>query len=153
MKRVLENNRNPKQYNQGAVLVELAIVLPLLTLLLVVIIDLGLVLWEHQVVQNAAREGARFSALQANWVNPVNPLATEAVIKQRVIDYLQGEGITVNAGDITVDQTYPITIGALTPFGSEVTVTYNRSLLIPAGALLPTSQLALTGRSVFRNLY
>ena len=49
MKRVLENNRSPKQYNQGAVLVELAIVLPLLTLLLVVIIDLGLVLWEHQV--------------------------------------------------------------------------------------------------------
>jgi len=150
MKRVLESRR--ERDDRGAVLVEMALVLPLLALLLMIVIDLGLVIQDHQVIQNAAREGARISSLQANWINPVNPTASEADIKQRIIDYLQGERITVNAGDITLDQNYPIPVGAITPFGSEVTITYNRPLLIQAG-WLPATALTLTGRAVFRNFY
>ena len=44
----------------------MALVLPLLTLLLIGIINMGLVIREHQVLQNAAREGARYSTLQGN---------------------------------------------------------------------------------------
>jgi Flp pilus assembly protein TadG len=116
-------------------------------------LDLGLVIRDHQVLQNAAREGARFSTLPANWVSPVNPNATVADIEQRVIDYLQQEGIAVGPGDITVNQTYPINVGVVTAWGSEVVVTYTRSFLIPGAPLLPFGQVTLGGRSVFRNLY
>jgi hypothetical protein len=135
-------------------MVELALVLPLLVLLLLTAVDLGMVLWEYQIVQAAAREGARFSALQRNWIDPRNPIATDTAIKQRVLDYLLEEGITtVTAGDITVNQRFPIPAGAVTPFGSEVIVTYNRALLVPGAGLLPFATITLTGRGVFRNFY
>jgi hypothetical protein len=149
--------RNRRTLNQkgegGAVLVELAIILPLLALIFLTIIDLGLVIREHQVLQNAAREGARFSTLPMNWINPRNPGASEASIKQRVIDYCWQEGLSVNMEDVTLNQTYPIDVGGLTAYGSEVTVTYEGEMLIPGAPLIPVGQLNLTGRAVFRNLY
>ena len=138
---------------RGTVLVEFAIVLPLLALILLVIVDLGLVLREHQILQNAAREGARFSSLPANWVSPKNPNATTASIQQVVINYLAQENISVTADQITVNQQYPINVGTSTVYGSHVTVSYIRSLLLPAVPLLPAGQVTLTGESTFRNLY
>jgi Flp pilus assembly protein TadG len=153
--------------------VELALVLPLLALLLLGIIDLGLVTREHQVLQNAAREGARFSALPQNQIDDSNPTATAAKIRDRVITYLSQENITVSAvactedlpagskkwtcGVIKIDQKSPITttIGGVTytDYGSAVSVTYPRSLLIPGTGYLPFTSVNLTGNSVFRNLY
>lgn len=127
--------------------------LPFMTLLFLGVVDMGLVIWEHQVVQNAARAGARFSALPRNWISPANPGVTINDIQQRVIDYLQEEGISVNVGDISVTQTYPINVGAMTLRGSEVSVTYTRPLLLSGGGLIPFAQVTLHGRSVFRNLY
>jgi Flp pilus assembly protein TadG len=139
---------------RGAALVEFALMLPLLVLIFLITIDIGIVAREHQILQNAAREGARFSALQKNWINPqVNPTATEAAIKQRVIDYLAQENITVSDASVTVDQQYPITVGALTVNGSRITVTYTRSLVVAGAQLLPAGQVTLTGQSVFRNFY
>ena len=127
--------------------------LPLLTILFLGVVDLGLVIWEHQVLQNAARAGARFSSLPRNWVNPRNPGANIAEIEQRVIDYLQEEGITVGLGNISVTQSFPINVAGMTLTGSEVSVTYTRALLFSGGGLLPFAQVTLHGRSVFRNLY
>ena len=149
MKRVLENHRE----SRGAVIVELALMLPLLLLLFLGVVDLGLVIWEHQVVQNAARAGARFSSLPRNWIDPRNPGATIAQIEQRVIDYLQEEGITVGLGNISVTQSFPINVAGMTLSGSEVSVTYTRDLLFSGGGLLPFAEVTLHGRSVFRNFY
>ncbi|HSF17900.1 MAG TPA: TadE family protein [Vicinamibacteria bacterium] len=149
MKRVLRKSRE----SRGAVLIEMAIMLPFMTLLFLGVVDMGLVIWEHQIVQNAARAGARFSALPRNWINPSNPGVTVDDIRQRVVDYLLEEGISVNMGDISVTQNYPINVGALTLSGSEVSVTYTRPLLLSGGGLIPFAQVTLHGRSVFRNLY
>jgi hypothetical protein len=154
MKRV----RNFKQAvsihaERGVAAVEMALVLPFLVLLVLMSVDLGLVLREHQIAQNAAREGARFSALPLNQVGPVNPPASIAAIEQRVTDYLASENITVPAGSITVNQQFPIRIGSYTVYGSEVTISYTRPLLVPAVGLIPAGNVTLTGRSVFRNLY
>jgi Flp pilus assembly protein TadG len=138
---------------RGAVLVELAIILPLLVTMFLIILDLGFVLREHQIVQNAAREGAHFSALPANWVNPTNPTASVDAIKQLVIGYTAQEHITIDSSQITVNQQYPITVGTSTVRGSQVTVTYTRPLFIDGTPLLPNPQITLTGQSVFRNLY
>ena len=47
-------------------MVELALAIPLLTILLLTLADLGLLIREHQIIQTAVREGARFSALSEN---------------------------------------------------------------------------------------
>jgi hypothetical protein len=139
---------------RGAVLVEFAIVLPLLALLFLTVIDLGLVIRENQVLQNAVREGARFSSVPSSWVDPRNPMASAAAIRQRVTDYCLEEGIVVNPADITINQQYPINVGAgLTALGSEVIASYDRPFLIPGAPLLPFAQVRLTRRAVFRNLY
>ena len=152
---------------------EVALLLPLLSILLLGTIDLGLVIREHQLLQNAAREGARFSALPKNKIDPVtNPPATPEAIRDRVINYLAQENITISAvactqpnppskvwtcGDITISQEHQIstTVGGttFTDFGSAVTVTYTRAFLIPGGPYLPFNNVTLTGTAVFPNLY
>jgi Flp pilus assembly protein TadG len=147
----MKQARNSAQ--RGTVLVELAIILPFLVTVFLIAVDLGIILREHQILQNAAREGARFSALPQNRVTPINPTATVDAIQQRVVDYLAQENITVAKASVTVNQQYPITIGGLTVQGSQITVTYPRSLLVTGTPLLPAGQITLTGQSVFRNLY
>lgn len=134
-------------------MVELAMVLPMLTVLFIAIVDLGLVVREHQIVQNAAREGARFSSLPANWIDSRNPTATRDTIKQRVIQYLSENNINVGSGSVTVSQAYPVIMGGITSYASQVTVSYNRSLLIPGAPLLPFTEVTLTGQAVFPNLH
>src|ERR1041385_3916151 len=120
----------PWKDQRGAVVVEMAIVLPLFALLLLGTFEFGSIVHDHQALQNAAREGARFSANPANWVSgSSNPSTTLATIQNRVVAYLHEEHITVSASDVTVDQDYPITVGTLTVKASHITINYQRSLI------------------------
>lgn len=149
---------------RGAVLIEFALVLPFLALLFIGIVDLGWAIRAHQVLQNAAREGARFSSLPHNCVNcrptdcsgsPDTGCKTQAQvlseIKTRVINYLANEGMTVTAEDITIDQCGEVTIDDVVSNTSVVTISYTHSLLI--GSLIPGGELSLTGQAMFLNLY
>ena len=104
-----------------------------------------------------------------------NPSATANSIRDRVIAYLAQERITIpttncaadgteakrwNCGDITIRQQSSITVTVpggggftVTDYGSEVSVTYNRSFLFKGGSLFQFNSVSLTGRSVFHNLY
>jgi Flp pilus assembly protein TadG len=134
-----------KGNERGAVLVEFAMMLPLLVIILTGVVNLGLVIHEHELLQNAAREGARFSAQ--------NPGATVAATQARVVDYMSQENITVGAGDVTVEQAFEVTIDGVTVTASKVTVTYTRPLLLAGTPWLPFSSVQLTGNAVFRNFY
>src|SRR5688572_21780629 len=80
---------------KGAAAVEMAIVLPLFAILLLGTMELGDAARDHQVLQNAAREGARLSSLPRYKIGgDPNALAT---IRARVITYLENEGITTVA--------------------------------------------------------
>src|SRR5262249_20252968 len=141
---------------RGAVAVEMAVVLPLFAILLLGAFEFGSITHDHQALQNAAREGARFSANLTNKMSgSSNPSAVLATIQNRVVAYLQGEKITVSASDVTVDQNYPITIGALTVMGSHITISYQRSLIFPGiTSLIPSAgTIQLKGNAVFRNFY
>jgi Flp pilus assembly protein TadG len=144
---------DPRARERGAVLVELALVGPLLVLLLITFLDLGLVLREYQVLQNAAREGARLSVHPPSWVDWRNPGASYAAIQQRVVDYLRQERIPVDAASVTVTQTHPVVVNGLTVYTSQVTVSYDRRLLVPGLGVLPSPTVTLTANAVFRNLY
>jgi Flp pilus assembly protein TadG len=146
--------------------------LPVLAIFILGATDLGIIIREHQVLQNAAREGARFSAQPANNIDPSNPTATANSIRDKVINYLAQENITLtstdctadgtvakqwNCGAITIRQQYPIptVVGGVTvtDYGSSVAVTYNRSFLFSGGSLFQFNSVSLNGNSVFHNLY
>ena len=149
------------QYQRGVAVVELAMVLPMLTMLLIGVVNLGLVVREFQILQNAAREGAHYSSLFGNEIVSALPLgdaaaqaAIRTTIQDRVVNYLAQEGITIARSDVTVDQTYPLNVGGgLTVTGSKITVTYSRSTLIAASSWLPLGSVTLKGESFFKNFY
>src|SRR5437773_11622480 len=92
---------------RGAVLVEMALVLPILLFIFVGIVDYGLILREYQILQNAAREGARISMLKGNDLRTYDAAGQTTVrdaIKQRVVDYLAQEQITIALTDVEVVQ-------------------------------------------------
>jgi Flp pilus assembly protein TadG len=179
MRRISNNKRIARADEKGSVIVELALTLPLLAILILGSIDMGVIVREHQLLQNAAREGARFSALPKNNIDTSNPSATANAIRDKVVSYLAQENIAVtvsacaadatvlkqwncpmtspSGGSITIWQRSPIPTvvdGAIiTELGSAVTVTYPRALLFPGGPVLGFNSVSLNGSSVFRNLY
>jgi hypothetical protein len=80
--------------DEGAELVELAIVLPILLLVLAAIMDFGFLFQRYEVVTNAAREGARLGSL---------PGYSVADVRARVQNYLAAGGLDpVDDDDIVV---------------------------------------------------
>src|SRR5688572_32271613 len=154
MKPVTNASSTRKHSQKGAVAVEMAIVLPLFAIFLLGIFDLGSAAREHQVLQNAAREGARFASMGTNSMAGANGATVLATIRARVLAYLQNEGVTVPAANIVVDQNFPVTVGTYTVEGTQVTITYNRPWIFTGsgGYLRLPGSLNLQGRAVFRNL-
>lgn len=148
--RPTREQRTRKQNRQrGTALVEFAIVLPLLLLLSLMVMEGGQMIRTHIILNNAAREGARFSAVQDN-------IGNVAGIKQVVTDYAALNGVTIPASEITVVQADPIPgPGGVLMTASQVTVqhpyTMNYVPRLP-GAQVGTTTL-LFGRAEFRNLY
>ena len=174
MRRTYNKNRKSRTDEDGSVIVELALMLPIIAIFILGSTDLGLIVREHQLLQNGAREGARFSAQSANKIDPNTPLATQVAtaesIRDRVINYLAREKINIpstacaespanqwNCGAITIRQQFPIPtiVGGvtITDFGSSIVVTYPRSFLFNGGGWLKFNSVPLTGSSVFHNLY
>ena len=139
--------------DRGSVYVEFALVLPVLLLLFLGALEYGLAFREHQVLQNAAREGAHFSALPANSALG-NPGAISA-IRQRVIDYCSAENIQppVGSGDITIDQNCAIAVGGTFVRASQVSLMHTHTP-ITGGAFLPGGGVVtLQASAVFCNMY
>jgi hypothetical protein len=121
-----------KTKTRGQELVEYAITLPLFLLLVFGIFDLGRGAYAYSVLQNAAREGARFAI-----VNPGNDAGIEARVRERAIG-LDQDDITVLAPAWTEDTVQviveyeftPVTpfVGAIIP-GGTVTIQSSSTML------------------------
>ena len=82
----------------GAALIEFALVLPILLLLVFGIVDFGIALWNREVVTTASREGARFGIIIGD------PRPTAAEIKDVVITALTNAGLNAcDASCVTLD--------------------------------------------------
>jgi Flp pilus assembly protein TadG len=62
-------------WERGAVAVEFALILPVLLMILIGTIQFGIVYSEYQVMEGAAREGARCAAVQAAGFADCDPVA------------------------------------------------------------------------------
>ena len=144
-------NQRVKSGERGAVLVEMAFVLPIIALIFLSIIDLGLIVREFQLLQNAAREAARVSILPRFQIfsSPTDMCATSGAIKQVAVDYLAQEKIGITASNVTVNQV----LGYPADCQSEITINYTRPVFLLGAPFLSVGSVNLTGRSVFQNLY
>src|SRR4029078_11960443 len=91
-------SRSPER---GTGLVELSIVMPLLLLLSIMVMEGGAMIRTHIVINNAAREAARFSSLEENAGNV-------AGIQQVAVSYAAMNNVTISAAEVTVTQTLTV---------------------------------------------
>ena len=78
----------------GAELVEMALTLPLILFVLLGLSDFGLMFQKYEVINNSAREGARFAT--------ANPTVSTLEVQTRVLNYIQGAGLPTTAGNPVV---------------------------------------------------
>jgi len=113
---------------KGAALIEFAVVLIVLALLAIGTSEIGLLLYNKQVIANASREGARAGI--ANGDDSLDNAAVRTVVKnyciQRLIDF---DDTSLVDGDIVLNpSTRPSGFGA----DFSVTVTYKYHFLVPS---------------------
>lgn len=100
--------------DEGAELIEFALVLPVMLLVVMGIIDFGLLFQRYQVITNAAREGARVAIL---------PGYTDADVQARVAQFLTAAGL-VDPPSIVVGSPTPRDVGGQCIVVRPVTVEY-----------------------------
>lgn len=133
---------------RGTMLMELALVTPLLILILMLVLEGSHLIRTHQVLNNTAREGARLSVL------PENQGSTGDIVTQ-MINYANQNGVTLTAANITISQGAVIPNGGIGIPASIVTVTYTYTptfLAALAFVGLRTS-FPLSTQAEFRNFY
>lgn len=88
--------------DDGAVLVEFAIIAPFLFLIIFAIIEFGWAFGQYLDVRHGAREGARLAAV--NYADPLNPVpSTGAAQSQEIVDAICDRmGDDINGGTITL---------------------------------------------------
>jgi Flp pilus assembly protein TadG len=123
-------------------LIEFALILPVLTLLIIGLFDLGTAVYTRNVIANAAREGARTGIILSK---------TDADIRARVQAAAPGLGLTPAQIQINppYDASNPLNPR---PFGSSITVTvsYTYTSITPViGRIVGNGgRLALSATSV-----
>lgn len=167
----------PTATERGTQVAELAIVLPLLLFLSLAVSEGAYMIRVHQVLNNAAREGARLAVEQQNY-DADNPLtdcsapvgSTQATLCQAIVSYVQNNGVSAGAGfnrcngpaatsglSITINQRYvvPGVGGGLSLEGTQVRVVcpYNLAFLPRLPSFGVTGTVNLKGNVVFRDFF
>ena len=118
-----------RRSQRGQDLVEFALLLPALLLLLLLVGEGGAMVWTYEVLNNAAREGARLAVVPGEQ-------SQSADVVNRVIAYAQANGVTLSGGNISVNQNRLISPGggacsAANPClsASQVSISYSYALV------------------------
>ncbi|HUX66720.1 MAG TPA: TadE/TadG family type IV pilus assembly protein [Terriglobales bacterium] len=120
----------------GNELVECALIFPALLALLLVVSEVAGAVATRQVLSNAAREGARLAVVPGEY-------GLTAEVQARVIDYAAANGVTLAAGNVSVNQDEVVSpgggaCGATNPCiqASRVSVSYTYPLSALLGAAM-----------------
>jgi Flp pilus assembly protein TadG len=126
--------KNQKIGQKGAAAVEFAIILPLLVMIVFGIIDVGLLLYNKQVITNASREGARAGIARS--IIPV-----EDVVENYCTGRLFPDG--------TLPSTVTVSGGGAFQNDLTVTVSYVHNFMF-AGIVGLSPTISMTGRTVMK---
>ncbi len=125
---------------RGQSLVETAIVFPILFLLLAAVVDFGRAFDAYIVLTNAAREGARWGA--------VNPELEDWEVEQIVVDDVLGSGTNITDWTGFGDEEDDVTVGGQGAGSEEVTVTVTYDFDLWFGGLIGFDTVTLRKTSV-----
>lgn len=110
--------KNTLQSERGAAAVEFALILPILATLVFGIIDFGILLWNQEILVNAAREGARQGALFTGGAPAAD---VQAVVTQAVSDGgVSTAGLSVSVTGQGGAFGTPLTVNAAIPWNFMV---------------------------------
>ena len=113
-----------KRLNRGQSLVEFALLLPIMLLIFMMVLDLGRAFYYYSVIQNAAREGARYGIVHYHYVSTSAALETSIIVKAKELV------VGIDPADLMVAPTvpdYPIETGDIL----EIEVEYSFSAVTP----------------------
>src|SRR5207244_3134722 len=125
---------------QGAQIVELALVLPVLLLVLGGIVDFGFLFKNYEVVTNAAREGARFALL---------PTSAPADVQTRVNSYLSAGGLVPASATVPRDNVSVASDSIRSVAATRVRVEYPHTYMV-LGPLMQMVGAAPLGTTTLR---
>lgn len=165
----MRTTRSCRRSERGTQLAELAVVLPLLCFLVFTILEGSAFIRVHQVINNAAREGARLSATETS--QPSADTDPVPGIRRAVAGYacnngldLNGSGITCTTASFTCGSTainvvQNANLGAtddgISIIGSKVSVTctYHLTYLPALPFFGVAADIPLAGSASFRNIW
>jgi Flp pilus assembly protein TadG len=138
--------RKPKE--RGVAMMEFALLLPFLVLIVMLVVEGSRMIRTHQVLNNAAREGARLSIL------PENKGSTADIVTE-VVNYANLNGVTISSADVTINQAATINNGGVLMSASTVTIShaYTMNYVSVFTWLGVPSSYTLQGSAEFRNFY
>ena len=138
-------SRRTERRPRGQALVEFAFVVPLFLLLMFAIIDFGRYVYYVQVINNAAREGARYAIVHGSKGIPATgPGSSDSggdKVKSVVRNY--AIGVIGSDADLVIDPQWPDGTN-VRESTVRVAVTYGFRSLIP---LVPIPTIEITGES------
>jgi len=148
-----EDRRRGKRL--GAVAVEFAIVAPMLLSIVVGLIELSRVYDAQNMLEAAAREGARFAAMDRSDMD-LQGLTANQKMEQDVTNFLASSGIPASAIDVTIRDAEDPTLGFdlddpandLRLFEVQVEVSYSEVSYTPVD---PDNDYGLSASVTFRN--
>jgi Flp pilus assembly protein TadG len=146
------------RHRRGAVIVEAAVILPVLLVMMLGIWEVGRIIQLQQIISNSAREGARLAA--GGKLNGTD--VTVAMVQQTVRDYLMTTGFPTAAVSGAVITVTPTSGSWIDPSPAAPLDLFRVSVQIPSGPafeslrwsflgrLTPVTQI--TGQAVWRSL-
>jgi len=123
---------------RGSLLVELALIAPMLVLITVATIDFGRILWVDTTLEPAAKESSRFASIRgAESFNPATNSDIDSFARSRAVG--------VDPGGLTVTVTWSPNNSS----GSAVRVRLSYQYEFLLGSLLPLDPLQLEGAASY----
>lgn len=134
--------RHSPRARRGAAVVEFALVVPLLFMLLLGIIEFGRTMMVYQVINNAARQGARQAVLGSSTVASVNSSLNDLLTSTSIT----GATVTINGPNGAVTDLSKLNAGDSVTV--TVSVPYSRVSWLPKSSYL--DNVTLTCSTVMR---
>ena len=140
----MRNRRRSR--SMGQTLVEFAFVAPVFFFMIFAIIDFGRYVYYVQIINNAAREGARYAIVHGdNSFQPTGPAADDPKIESVVKNY--AVGVIGNSAVLDINSEWGTPPGSPSNHRGQkvrVTVVYDFHPIIP---LIPIPGITITGES------
>lgn len=147
--------RTDRTHNQrGTATVEFALLLPVMIVLALIVSEGSAVIRTHQILNNAAREGARVATLPDSDPRSGDSATILAAIRNAAIAYAADNGVTISAGNVTVDQSLLVpTATGVGLTASRVTVTYSYPLTYLPNFGSISAAVPMSVSAEFKNFY